>query len=136
MTLIISGGEIMKEIINTPNAPKPIGPYSQGVKIDKLLFISGQIPIDPATGSLVLSGVEAQTRRAMDNIKAILESCGAKMDNIVKTTIYLKRIDDFKFVNEVYEKYFSSGFPARAVIEVSNLPKKVDVEIEAIAVLD
>ncbi|MFH1824327.1 MAG: RidA family protein [Candidatus Firestonebacteria bacterium] len=125
-----------KEIINTRNAPKVIGPYSQAVKVDKLLFISGQIPVDPVTGSLILSGIEAQTKRVMDNIKAILESSGGHMDKIVKTTIYLKRIDDFKFVNEVYEKYFSGDFPARTTVEISNLPKKVDIEIDAIAVLD
>ena len=128
--------DTQKQIINTSEAPKAIGPYSQAVKVDKLLFISGQIPVDHKTGSLVSGGIEAQTKRVMENIKAILTASGATTDNIVKTTIYLKNIDDYKFVNLVYEKYFEKDFPARSTVAVSDLPKKVDVEIDAIAILE
>lgn len=125
-----------KQVITTPNAPKAIGPYSQAVKIDKFLFVSGQIPVDPVTGSLVLGGIEAQTRRVLDNIKAVVEAAGGKIDNIVKINVYLKKIDDFRFVNTIYEKYFTKDFPARATVAVLDLPKKVDVEMDAIAYLE
>lgn len=125
-----------KQVINTSDAPKAVGPYSQAIKVDKFLFISGQIPINPKTGSLILGSIEAQTRRVMENIKALLAANSATMDNIVKTTIYLKKIDDYKFVNIVYEKYFEKDFPSRSTIVVSELPKRVDIEIDAIAVLD
>jgi 2-iminobutanoate/2-iminopropanoate deaminase len=127
---------MVKQIVNTKNAPKAIGPYSQAIKADKLVFISGQIPIDPINGSLVLGGIEKQTKRVMENIKSVIEASGCKMEHIVKTTIYLRNMDDFKFVNTVYEKYFSNNFPARSTVEVSNLPKNVDVEIDTIACLD
>ncbi|OGT87964.1 MAG: hypothetical protein A2298_02925, partial [Gammaproteobacteria bacterium RIFOXYB2_FULL_38_6] len=125
-----------KEIIAADKAPKAIGPYSQAVKVGNLVYFSGQIPLDPATGIRVAGGIEAQTRRVMDNLKAVSEAAGGSMDKIVKTTIYIKNIDDFKFVNIVYEKYFSSNFPARATVGVSSLPKDVDVEIDAIMVLE
>ncbi|MFH1074551.1 MAG: RidA family protein [Candidatus Firestonebacteria bacterium] len=125
-----------KEVIHTDKAPKAIGPYSQAVKAGNLVFISGQIALDPVTGIRVTGGVEVQTKRVMDNLKAVVEAAGGSMEKIVKTTIYLKNIEDFKFVNVVYEKYFSANFPARATVGVSGLPKGVDVEIEAVMFLE
>ncbi|MEK6647363.1 MAG: RidA family protein [Candidatus Firestonebacteria bacterium] len=121
-----------KEIINIENAPKAVGPYSQAVKAGNFLFISGQIPIDPTNGRVLYGNVEIQTRRVLDNIKAIVESQGLTLNDVVKVTIYLKDIEEFKFVNQVYETYFASEPPARTTIEVSNLPKAVNIEIDAI----
>ncbi|OGF52128.1 MAG: reactive intermediate/imine deaminase [Candidatus Firestonebacteria bacterium GWA2_43_8] len=125
-----------KEIISTDKAPKAIGPYSQAVKAGNLVFLSGQIALDPVSGIRVTGGVEVQTKRILDNLKAVAEAAGGSLDKIVKTTIYLKKIEDFKFVNIVYEKYFPVNFPARATIAASDLPKGVDVEIDAIMVLE
>lgn len=125
-----------KEIIFSENAPKVIGAYSQAVKAGNLVFLSGQIALDPVSGSKVMGGVETQTKRIMENLKVVAEAAGGSMDNIVKTTVYLKRIDDFKFVNVVYEKYFTGNYPARATVGVSDLPRGVDVEIDAIMFLD
>ncbi|MCX6115999.1 MAG: RidA family protein [Proteobacteria bacterium] len=122
-----------KQAIQTTNAPGAIGPYSQAIRVGNLLFISGQIPIDPKTGSVVDAGIVAETRQVLENLKAILEASGGTMDDIVKTTIYLKDIAKFSQVNEVYGSYFKQPFPARATIEISKLPKDVNVEIEAIA---
>ncbi len=125
-----------KEIISTPNAPKAIGPYSQAVKSGNLIFVSGQISIDPSNGCTMHGGVESQTKMALDNLKAVLEAAGSSLEKVVKTTVFLKRMEDFKFMNGVYEKYFTGNFPARSTIQVAGLPKDVDVEIEAIATLD
>lgn len=119
--------------ISTEKAPKAIGPYSQAVQAGPFLFISGQIPIDPKTGDLVLENIESQTRRVMENLKGILEAAGGSLESIVKTTIYLTDLGHFGSVNKVYGSYFGSSLPARATVEVSNLPKGVGVEIEAIA---
>ncbi len=122
-----------KEIIYTGKAPKPIGPYSQAVKAGGFLFGSGQIAIDPATGELVRGDIKAQTRRVMENIKAILESSGYTLKDVVKVTVFLKNIEDFKDFNEVYGEYFKEGPPARTTVEVSRLPKDVLIEVDFIA---
>jgi len=122
-----------KEIIYTGKAPKPIGPYSQAVKAGGFLFGSGQIAIDPATGELVRGDIKAQTRRVMENIKAILESSGYTLKDVVKVTVFLKNIEDFKDFNEVYGEYFKEEPPARTTVEVSRLPKDVLIEVDFIA---
>ena len=124
----------MKEVVFSGNAPKPIGPYSQAVKVGNLLFISGQIPADK-DGNLVKGDIKAQTRQVLENIKAILEAAGAGLENVVKVTVYLKDMNDFAAMNEVYAEYFSESKPARAAVEVSRLPKDVGIEIEAVAYL-
>ncbi len=123
----------MKEIIATDKAPAAIGPYSQAVKVGNLLFTSGMIPIDPATNTLVEGGIEVQAERALQNVKALLESSGTSMDKVVKTVVFIKNMDDFAKVNEIYAKYFTSDFPARSCVEVARLPKDVLIEMEAIA---
>ncbi len=119
--------------ITTDKAPAAIGPYSQAVKIGNLLFISGQIPLDPASGQLIDGDIKDQTQRVMENLKGILTAVGGSMANLVKTTVFLKNMDDFIQMNEAYAEYFQDNPPARACVEVSRLPKDVDVEIEAIA---
>ena len=125
----------MKTIIYTKNAPEPIGPYSQAVKAGDLLFISGQIPADPATGDIVSGGIDAETKMVMENLKAILTKAGANFSHIVKTTIFLKNMADFAAVNAIYGSYFSADFPARETVQAAALPKNVNVEISAIASL-
>lgn len=122
-----------KQVILSPRAPKPIGPYSQAVRAGGFLFCSGQIALDPATGELAGEGVEAQARRVMDNLAAVLEAGGSSFDRVVKTTIFLKSMDDFPKVNAVYGAYFEDAPPARSTVEVSRLPKGALVEVEAIA---
>ncbi|CAD5244064.1 RidA family protein [Thermococcus camini] len=125
-----------KETVFTERAPRPIGPYSQGVIAEgKFLFVSGQIPIDPETGELVKGPIEEQAKRAIRNLLAVVEAAGGSAKNIAKVTVYLRDMKGYARFNEVYERYFSASRPARAVVEVSNLPKGVAVEIEAIAVL-
>ena len=123
----------MKEIISTDKAPAAIGPYSQAVKVGDLLFTSGMIPIDPATNTLVEGGIEVQARRALENVKALLEASGTSMDKVVKTVVFIKNMDDFAKVNEIYSEYFTENFPARSCVEVARLPKDVLIEMEAIA---
>ena len=123
----------MKKTIVTDKAPRAVGPYSQAVKAGQYLFISGQIPIHPGSGELVNDEVTNQAVQVLKNIEGILESEGLHFADVVKTTIYLKSMADFPVVNEVYAQYFTEPFPARACIEVSRLPKDVDVEIDAIA---
>ena len=123
----------MKEIISTDKAPAAIGPYSQAVKVGNLLFTSGMIPIDPETNTLVEGGIEVQAGRALQNVKALLEASGTSMDKVVKTVVFIKNMDDFAKVNEIYAKYFTSDFPARSCVEVARLPKDVLIEMEAIA---
>ncbi|WP_456395792.1 RidA family protein [Thermococcus sp.] len=122
----------MKEAVFTDKAPRPIGPYSQAIKAGEFLFISGQIPVD-RDGNPVEGGIKAQTRQVLENIRAILEAAGAGLDNVVKVTVYLKDMNDFGAMNEVYAEYFGSSKPARAAVEVSRLPKDVRIEVEAIA---
>lgn len=123
----------MKKIISTKDAPGAIGPYSQGVKIGNLIFMSGQIPIDPKTGEIVTGDVKKAANRCILNLKAVLESAGSSLNNVVKTTVFIKDMNDFAAVNEVYGKYFIENYPARSCVEVARLPKDVLVEIEAIA---
>ena len=123
----------MKTIISTDKAPAAIGPYSQAVKVGDLLFTSGMIPIDPATNTLVDGGIEVQARRALENVKALLEASGTSMDKVVKTVVFIKNMDDFAKVNEIYSEYFTENFPARSCVEVARLPKDVLIEMEAIA---
>lgn len=122
----------MKNIISTSNAPQAIGPYSQAVEANGFLFVSGQIPIDPATGQMP-EGIEAQTEQALLNVGAILKAAGLDYRNVVKTTVMLKSIADFGAMNGIYAKYFTTDCPARAAFEVGNLPKNALVEIEVIA---
>lgn len=125
-----------KKIINTKSAPQAIGPYSQAVLTDQWLFISGQIPIDPANGQLVTGDIVKETERVMENIKGIIESAGGNLGNVAKTTVYLKNMADFPKVNEVYARYFTRDYPARATVEVSRLPKDVRIEMDAIALIN
>lgn len=125
----------MKQIISTQNAPAAIGPYSQAVRAGDLLFVSGQIPADPATGEIVEPTIQAQAKRSLENVKAILEAAGGSLDNVVKTTVFLKSMDDFVEMNKVYQTYFNAECPARSAVQVAKLPKDVLVEIEAIAAL-
>jgi 2-iminobutanoate/2-iminopropanoate deaminase len=125
---------IKKEVVLTKNAPQPIGPYSQAIKAGDFVFCSGQIPLDPVSGEIVGgSDVQAQARRVLDSVKALLEAAGTNLDNVVKSTIFLKNMADFPKVNEVYGSYFKGATPARSTIEVARLPKDVLVEIECIA---
>ncbi|ACP38893.1 RidA family protein [Saccharolobus islandicus] len=123
----------MKEIVFTDKAPRPIGPYSQGVKVGDVLYVSGQIPVDPNTNEIVGKNIEEQTIRVIENIKAILESAGYMLDDVVMSFVYLKDIKDFQRFNEVYSKYFSKNPPARVTIEVSRLPRDALIEISVIA---
>ena len=125
----------MKTIVSTKKAPAAIGPYSQGIAIDGLVFTSGQLGLDPATGDFAPGGVEAQTRQSLTNIKAVLEEAGTGMDKIIKTTVFLKDMNDFTAMNAVYAEFFGEGgCPARSAVQVAKLPKDGLVEIEAIAV--
>jgi 2-iminobutanoate/2-iminopropanoate deaminase len=125
-----------REAVSTPDAPAAIGPYSQGVKAGALLFVSGQIPIDPATGAMIDGDIAAQTHRVFQNIAAILKAGGASFDHVVRTTVYLADMNDFAAMNEVYATYFTSPAPARATVQAARLPKDARVEIDAIASLE
>ena len=130
-------GKIVKQVITTPRAPAAIGPYSQGIKAGNLLFVSGQIPIDPATGALIeAKDIPSQTRRVLQNIQQILSSAGASIDNVVRTTVFLKDMNDFAEMNRVYGEFFTEAPPARATVEVARLPKDAAVEIDCIAVIE
>lgn len=124
----------MKNIINTSNAPAPIGPYSQAIAAGGFVFISGQIPSNPSTGEIVSSGIEDETKQVMENIKAILTEAGLDFSHIVKTSIFLTDMQHFAQVNQVYGTYFTDQFPARETVQVAGLPKKVNVEISVIAI--
>jgi len=126
---------MQKRVVSTARAPAAIGPYSQAIAIGDLLFLSGQIPLVPETGELVRSSIEDETRRVLDNVRAVVEAAGSSLDRIVKTTIYLTDLGDFAKVNGVYAEYFSDAPPARATVQVAALPKGARVEIEAIASL-
>lgn len=123
----------MKTIINTNNAPAPIGPYSQAVAANGLLYVSGQIPMNPATGEIIATGITDEAKMVMENLKAILAEAGVSFDDIIKTTIFLTDMQTFAQVNEVYGSYFTANFPARETVQVSGLPKGVNVEISVIA---
>lgn len=122
-----------KKIINTKKAPAAIGPYSQAVAVGNLIFTSGQLPIDPVSGELINDDAKKATERSMENIKAILEEANSSLDKVIKTVIYLRDMNDFAAVNEVYSKYFQSNAPARSCFQVAKLPKDGILEIEAIA---
>lgn len=121
------------KVIHSDKAPKAIGPYSQAIQIDKLLFCSGQIPLDPETKQIVGDTIHEQTKQVLKNITGLLSDCGATLENIIKTTIFLKNINDFSEVNRIYENAFKTHKPARSTVEVSRLPKDVLIEIECIA---
>jgi 2-iminobutanoate/2-iminopropanoate deaminase len=125
----------MKKVIKTDKAPKAIGPYSQAIAANGMIFASGQIPIDPATGELNTGSIEDQTRLVLNNLKAVLNEGGCTFDNVVKCTVFLEDMDDFSRMNAVYAEFFKPPYPARAAVQVARLPKDVKVEIEAIAVI-
>ena len=123
----------MKEVISTTKAPAAIGPYSQAIKVGNLVYTSGQIPIDPATGSFVEGGIKEQTRQSLLNVKAILEEAGLTMGNVVKTTVFMADMNDFADMNAVYAEFFAEPYPARSAVAVKTLPKGALVEIEVVA---
>lgn len=124
----------MKQIVATDNAPKAIGPYSQAVSWNGMVFLSGQIPLDPTTGQLVEGDIAAQTERVLENIRAVLEASGSSFEKVLKTTVFLKNMGDFPKMNEVYARYFPSNAPARSTVEAARLPRDVQVEIDCIAI--
>jgi 2-iminobutanoate/2-iminopropanoate deaminase len=126
----------MKSAVTSDRAPTAIGPYSPAVRAGQLLFVSGQIPLDPATGQMVAGDVAAQTRRVLDNVGALLDAAGRSFADVVRTTIFLVDMNDFATVNEVYGHYFTEPFPARATVQVARLPKDARVEIDVIATYD
>jgi 2-iminobutanoate/2-iminopropanoate deaminase len=125
----------MKEVITSPKAPAAIGPYSQGIKAGNLIFVSGQLPVNPASGNIDAGGIVAQTDQSLRNLEAVLKQAGAGLEDVVKVTVFLAAISDFTAMNEVYKQYFTVDCPARSAFQVANLPKAALVEIEAIAVV-
>jgi 2-iminobutanoate/2-iminopropanoate deaminase len=125
----------MREVVSSTGAPAAIGPYSAGVRAGNMLFLSGSIPLDPATGQVVPGDITAQAIRVMENIKALLGAAGANFHHVVKTTVFLADMNEFAAMNEVYAKYFVAPFPARSTVQVARLPRDVRVEIEVVAVL-
>ena len=123
----------MKTVISTTNAPAAIGPYSQAIRVGNFIFTSGQIPIDPATGSFVEGGIKEQTRQSLLNVKAILNEAGTTMDHVIKTTVFMADMNDFAEMNSVYSEFFNTPYPARSAVAVKTLPKGALVEIEVIA---
>jgi 2-iminobutanoate/2-iminopropanoate deaminase len=121
------------ESIQTGRAPQAIGPYSQAIKANGFIFASGQIPLDPATMLIVEGGIEEQTARVLDNLKAVLEAAGSSLDHVVKTTVYLADMNEFAAMNEIYARYFGATKPARATVQVARLPRDVKVEIDVVA---
>jgi 2-iminobutanoate/2-iminopropanoate deaminase len=125
----------LRELVTAAGAAKAIGPYSPALKVGNLLFLSGSIPLDPASGQLVEGGISEQTRRVMDNIKALLEAAGAGFHNVARTTVFMVDLGEFATMNEIYSSYFTAPYPARSTVQVVKLPKDVRVEIDVIAVL-
>ena len=123
----------MREVIQTEMGPKPIGPYSQAIRANQFLFLSGQTPLDPRSGEMIAGGIREQTERVLQNIKGVLEASGAALSQVVKTTVFLKDMNDFAAMNEVYGRFFTSAPPARSTVQVARLPKDALVEIEVIA---
>ena len=124
-----------KEVVSTADAPKAIGPYEQAIKVGEFVYISGQIPLDPKTGSLVEGDIKIQTRRVMENLKAILQAAGSSLERVVKATVFLKSIGDFAAMNEVYAEYLGAAKPARSTVAVADLPRGALVEIDLIALV-
>ena len=122
-----------KSVISTNNAPAAIGPYSQAIKAGNLVFISGQIPIIPATGEIVRGDIKLQTKQVLENLKNILDAAGSCIDNVVKTTVFMKDLNDYTAINDVYKEFFTNKPPARSAVQAARLPRDVGVEIEAIA---
>jgi len=125
----------MRDVVLTDRGPKPIGPYSQAVRANGFLFISGQVALDPKTGEMMEADIRKQTERVLENVRGIVEAAGSKMTHVVKTTVFLKDMNDFGTMNEVYSDYFTTTPPARSTVQVSRLPKDALVEIEVIAIL-
>jgi len=125
-----------KEVVVSAKAPKALGPYSAGIKAGPYVYTAGQLGLDPASGDFVEGGIEAQTRQALENLKAILEAAGSSLDKVVKTTVFLLDMNDFGAMNGVYGEFFTQDFPARSAVQVARLPKDGLVEIEAVALLD
>lgn len=125
----------MKTLISTGQAPKAIGPYSQAIVANGMAYLSGQIPLDPATNQMIEGGIEAQTERVLENLKAVLEACGASLAAVVKTTVFLKDMGEFPKMNEVYARYFAENPPARSTVQAAKLPRDVSVEIDCIAIV-
>ncbi len=130
---IYYGGKAMKKIIRTSNAPQAIGPYSQAIEFNGMIFTSGMIPINPEDGSLVTGTIEVQAEQVFKNVKNLLEASGSNLDQVIKTTVFIKNMNDFAKVNDIYATYFTKDFPARSCVEVARLPKDVLIEVEAIA---
>ncbi|KNY26069.1 RidA family protein [Pseudobacteroides cellulosolvens] len=124
-----------KEVLTTKKAPEAIGPYSQAIKVGDIIYTSGQIPIDPATGQVVQGGIEAQTKQVLENINAILVNAGSSFKNVIKSTVFVKDMNDFTAINNIYGQYFKEPYPARSLVEVARLPKDVLIEIEVIALV-
>lgn len=125
----------VRDIVNTAKAPGAIGPYSQAVKTDTMVYVSGQLAFDPETGNLVTVDIKTETRQAMNNLKAILETAGSSLEKVVKTTLFIKNMDEFPLINEVYGEFFKDNYPARACVEVARLPRDANFEIEAVCLL-
>jgi len=125
----------MREIVHTDRGPKPIGPYSQAIKANGFLFASGQVAIDPKTNEFIGGDIRQQTERALENVKGVVEAAGSKLSHVVKTTVFLKDLNDFAAMNEVYGKYFSAAPPARSTVAAAGLPKDALVEIEVVAII-
>ena len=124
-----------RQVIHTDQAPKAIGPYSQAIRIGNFVFSAGQLGLDPATGNIIAGGIEAETRRSLQNLSAVLQAAGTSLANVVKTTVFLKDMNDFQKMNAVYGEFFSSNPPARSTVQVARLPKDGNVEIEVVASL-
>lgn len=125
-----------RDVIATDTAPGAVGPYSQGIRTDTLVFTAGQVPLDPSTGSLVTGAIEDQTRRVLDNVKAVLEAAGTGLDRVVKMTVFMTDLGDFKRMNAVYAEYFPETPPARSAVQVAALPLGADIEMEAVALVE
>jgi 2-iminobutanoate/2-iminopropanoate deaminase len=125
----------MRDVVLTDRGPKPIGPYSQAVRVNGFLFVSGQVALDPKTGEMSAGDVREQTERVLENVKGIVEAAGSKMPHVIKTTVFLKNMGDFAAMNEVYARYFTAAPPARSTVEVARLPKDAMVEIEVVAAI-
>ena len=126
---------MQRTVIHTEKAPKAIGPYSQAIQTGQFVYVSGQLALDPASGKLVHGDIKAETRQAMHNLKSILEAAGSCLDKVVKTTLYIKNMNDFPLINEVYGEFFEQNPPARACVEVARLPKDANFEVEAVGLL-